>query len=160
MKRAVLYLRVSTIDQTTANQEREPDCLGPRARRPRGGPLPRGDSNFGSSPARTFSGVLSPRLGCPRVTSACPDHDRCNVILRGRSCVRQIAILTIQLIGPIAARSADPAVVEPMNDQRGAIRERDTSRCFVNPEIHVLFDARRSNAAGRIYDDYFFCRTV
>ena len=73
---------------------------------------------------------------------------------------RQIAVLTIQLIGHIAASNADPAVVEPVNDQGGAIRERETFRCFINPEIHGLFGARRSNATRRIYDDYFFCRAV
>jgi hypothetical protein len=100
--------------------------------------------------------LLLPRWGCRSFTSACPDYDRCNAILRGRACVRQIAVLTIQLIGHIAASSADPAVVEPVNDQGGAIRERETFRCFINPEIHGLFGARRSDATRRIYDDYFF----
>jgi hypothetical protein len=100
--------------------------------------------------------LLSPCWGRRRYTSVCPDDDRCDAILRGRACVRQIATLAIQLTGYIAASSADPGIVEPVNDQGVPIREHETSLCFINPKVHVLFNARRSNAARRIYDDYFF----
>ena len=91
------------------------------------------------------------------VASACPDYDRRNAIFDGRACVRQIAILTVQLVGHIAACSADPAVIEPAEDELLAVSERDNVCRFINPEAQVLFDARRSTSSRRVHDDYFFC---
>jgi len=99
---------------------------------------------------------LPRRAGCD-FASACPDYDRRNAIFHGRACVRQIAVLTVQLVGHIAACSADPAVIEPADDELLAVSERYNVCRFINPEAQVLFDARRSTSSRRVHDDYFFC---
>ena len=59
----------------------------------------------------------------------------------GRACVCQIAILTIELIGHIAASGANPVVIKPADRKRGTIGKRKRLRRLVNPEAEVLFDA-------------------
>jgi hypothetical protein len=65
--------------------------------------------------------------------------------------------LTIELIGHIAANSANPAVIEPADWKRRTIGKHEGFRRFINPEAQVLFDARRSASFRRVYNDYFFC---
>jgi hypothetical protein len=85
--------------------------------------------------------ALPPR-NCRGCTSPCPDYCRRNTIFHRRARVRQIAILTIQLVGHIAACSADPAVIKAADEQLLAICERDNLCPVVNPEAKILFGAR------------------
>jgi hypothetical protein len=82
--------------------------------------------------SRKFPANLPP-WGCGWFASARPNYDSYNVILRGRACVIQIAILTIQLIENVAESGADPAVIESADDKRGAVCEGEAFRCFINP---------------------------
>jgi hypothetical protein len=71
-----------------------------------------------------------------------PDYCRRNAVFHRRACVRQIATLTIQLVGNIAAGSADPAVIKATHDEPFAIRERHSLCPFINPEAKILLCAR------------------
>jgi hypothetical protein len=53
--------------------------------------------------------------------SARPNYDRCSTFFHGRTCIRQIAILTVELIGHIAVSSANPAVIKAANCKRPTI---------------------------------------
>jgi hypothetical protein len=65
--------------------------------------------------------------------------------------------LTIELIGHIAASSANPAVIKPADRKRRTIGKHEGFRRFIDPEAQVLFDARRSASPWRVYDHDFFC---
>src|SRR5215471_14288953 len=93
-------------------------------------------------------------------TSAIPDYNSCNAILRGRACVSQIPILTIKLIRHIVASSTDPSIVKPADDKRRAILKRNSFRRFINPKADVLFSAQRRLSIRRVYDNCFFCLAV
>jgi hypothetical protein len=67
----------------------------------------------------------------------------------------QIAILTIQLVGHITLSSADPAVIQPANDERRAIRERETFRGLINRGAHEAL--LKSEAVAAILDYAAFC---
>jgi hypothetical protein len=98
-----------------------------------------------------------PRRAGRDFASACPNYCRSNSIFHRRACVGQIAISAIQLVGDIAAFSADSAVIKPADGERLAICERDNLCRFINPEAQVIFDARRSTSSRRVHDDSFFC---
>src|SRR6516225_7145100 len=103
---------------------------------------------------------MPPRLtgGTSReFTSAIPDYNSSNAILRGRACVSQIAILTINLIRHIVASSTDPAIAKPPDDKRRAILKRNSFRRFINPKADVLFGAQGRLSIRRVYDNCFFC---
>src|SRR6266567_1931650 len=106
------------------------------------------------------SNLALPPRNCRGCASPCPDYCRRNTIFHRRACVRQIAVLTIQLVGHIAACNADPAVIKPPDDERPAICKRDNFCRFINPEAQILFDARRSTSIRRVYYHYFFCWAV
>jgi hypothetical protein len=79
-----------------------------------------------SQPASTRRPKLTlPRGNCCKCTLARPDYCRRNAVFHRRACVRQIATLTIQLVGNIAAGSADPAAVLP--PAQLPMRHRDIS---------------------------------
>jgi hypothetical protein len=50
--------------------------------------------------------------------------------------------LAIQLVGHIAAYSADPAVIKAADIELLPIRERDNFCRLINPEAKILFGAR------------------
>src|SRR5258707_1878423 len=79
------------------------------------------------------------------------------IMIVARACIRQIAIWTIELIGHIAASSANPVVIKPTDCKRRTIGKHEGFRRFIDPEVQVLFDARRSASSWRVYDHDFFC---
>lgn len=106
---------------------------------------------------------MPPRLtrGTSReFTSAIPDYNSCNAILRGRACVSQIAVLTIDFIGFIAPSSTDPSIIKTPDDKRRAFLKRNSFRCFINPKADVLFSAQGRLSIRRVYDNCFFCLAV
>ena len=106
---------------------------------------------------------MPPRLtrGTSReFTSAIPDYNSCNAILRGRACVSQIAVMTIDFIGSIGPSSTDPSIIKTPDDKRRAILQRNSFRRFINPEAEVLFSARGRLSLRRVYDNCFFCLAV
>jgi hypothetical protein len=50
--------------------------------------------------------------------------------------------LAIELVGHIAADSADPAVIEATDIELLPVCERDDFCRVINPEAKILFDAR------------------
>ena len=74
MKRAVLYLRVSTLDQTTANQDRELRQVAERA----GWQIVRVYKDHGISGAKgkDTRQFMSRKLGCPLPRYGSPHPDQ------------------------------------------------------------------------------------
>jgi hypothetical protein len=63
--------------------------------------------------------------------------------------------LTIELVGHIAASSANPAGIKPI--KRATVGKHDSFRPFIDPKAQALFDAGRSASSRRLYDHDFFC---
>jgi hypothetical protein len=59
---------------------------------------------------------ILPHRNCRQGASTRPDYRRRNAIFHRRACIRQIAILKIQLVGHIAVRTAYPAVIKAADD--------------------------------------------
>jgi hypothetical protein len=55
--------------------------------------------------------VCLPRRTCRNFASARPDCDCRRTVLRGRACVCQIPVLPVELVGHIAASSANPVII-------------------------------------------------
>ena len=64
----------------------------------------------------------------------------------------KLPFLTIELIGHIAASSANPAIIKLADCKRRTIGKHEGFRRFIDPEAQVLFEARRSTSSWRVYD--------
>ena len=80
---------------------------------------------------------LSPYRSCNAL--ACPHDGGRNAILRCRACVRQAAILAIELIENVVAIRTEPGLAEPGDSQRPVIRKRECFCRLINHEHNLFF---------------------
>jgi hypothetical protein len=61
--------------------------------------------------------------------------------------------LTVELIGHVAASSANPVVIKPADGKGRAIGKHKRFRRLINPEAQVLFDSRRTTSPRCVHDN-------
>jgi hypothetical protein len=69
----------------------------------------------------------------------------------------KLPFLTVELVGHVAASSANPVVIKPADGKGRAIGKHKRFRRLINPEPQALSDAGRSTPLRRVYDNHFLC---
>jgi hypothetical protein len=93
-------------------------------------------------PTSTSCAAALARRRCRRRALTCPNDRRRNAVFHRRTCIAQIAVLAIELVGYIAAYNAEPAVIKAADIELLAVCERDHFGRLIDPEAKILFDAR------------------